>query len=240
MSDKKFELVKQEDTTLYRIRALRAGPWGPVGTIGGYVEKESNLSQEGDCWIHGGAKVFDNACISGGAHVSEEAHIGDDSHVRGSALIYGKARIYGNSNVSGYSCVYDNSRIYGNSNVSGYSCVYGNARLSGNAHVGGNSRVYGNARLSGEARVYGNSRVHGNSCVLADLKCHSYYINGSVHIVNYVGHRDEKPMIKIGCEEHSLENWLENYKEIGAKYKYSEAQIIEYGCYLRMLKELLN
>jgi len=204
MINKKFELVEQEDTYLYRVKALRDGSWGFEGTLGGFVEKESNLSQEGDCWIYGNAKVFDDATVSDNALVSDNAHIGDDSYVCGNSSVYGNACVCGNSNVSG------------------------------------NSSVYGNARLSGEAHVGGNFRVHGKARVFANLKCHSYYINGSVHIVNYVGHRDGKPMIMIGCEERSLGHWLENYKEIGAKYKYSEAQIVEYGRHLEHMKRLLE
>ncbi len=38
---------------LFRIRALNDIPKYKVtaGDLGGYIEKESNLSQEGNCWI---------------------------------------------------------------------------------------------------------------------------------------------------------------------------------------------
>jgi len=61
----KFELTKETITDsgvkLYRIRALK--DFGDVskGDLGGYVEKEKNLSQEGNAWIYGNARIFDNA-----------------------------------------------------------------------------------------------------------------------------------------------------------------------------------
>lgn len=53
---RKYELLKSDTvddhgTTLYRIRALRN--FGDVrkGQLGGYIEAERNLSQEGSCWV---------------------------------------------------------------------------------------------------------------------------------------------------------------------------------------------
>ncbi|MDE5977041.1 MAG: hypothetical protein K2G70_01045 [Turicibacter sp.] len=48
--NKKYEMFKEKPTdTLYRIRALR--DFGDVkqGDVGGYIEKEENLSHEGYC-----------------------------------------------------------------------------------------------------------------------------------------------------------------------------------------------
>ena len=56
------------------------------GDKGGLIEKESNLSQDGDCWVFENARVY------------------------GDAWVYGGARVYGNARVSGDACVfgYDN------------------------------------------------------------------------------------------------------------------------------------
>jgi hypothetical protein len=58
--------------------------------------------------------------------------------------------------------------------------------------------------------------------------------------VNYVGNKDEKLMIMIGCKIHSLEHWLENYREIGSKNGYTEEQIEEYGRHLAHMAQLLS
>lgn len=63
---KKYELVK-EDTiqidghTLYRIRALKtikSAYFIREGDLGGYIESEDNLSQEGNGWVAEDAQVY--------------------------------------------------------------------------------------------------------------------------------------------------------------------------------------
>ena len=61
----KYELTDETknfcDITLHRIRALRDIPSAGVksGYLGGWIEKESNLSKYGDAWVYGNAKVMD-------------------------------------------------------------------------------------------------------------------------------------------------------------------------------------
>lgn len=60
----KYELTDEAKNingiTLHRIRALRDIPSAGVksGDLGGWIEKESNLSQYGDAKVYGGAKVI--------------------------------------------------------------------------------------------------------------------------------------------------------------------------------------
>lgn len=64
-NNKKYTLTDNcilfEGTKLYQIKALKT--FGDVnkGDLGGYVEDESNLSQENLCWIYDYAKVSGNA-----------------------------------------------------------------------------------------------------------------------------------------------------------------------------------
>lgn len=46
---------------------------------GGWVEKEYNLSHEGNCWIHGEAEVSGNAKVYGNAQVSGDVQISGDA-----------------------------------------------------------------------------------------------------------------------------------------------------------------
>ena len=131
-----------------------------AGEIGGWIECEENLSQSGNAWVSGDARVSGNARVSGDARVS------------GNAEVYGNAEVSGNARVSGNAEVYGNAEVSGNARVSGNAWVSGGARVSGNAEVSGNARVYGNAWVSGGARVYGNAWVSGNARVSgnADVK----------------------------------------------------------------------
>ena len=77
---KKFELTGEFVTNifgkkLFRIRALVAFGNVEAGELGGYVEKEENLSDEGDAWVSGDARVYGNARVSGDAWVSGDADI---------------------------------------------------------------------------------------------------------------------------------------------------------------------
>ena len=53
--------------TLRQIRAIRAFGFIAIGTIGGWIESEKNLSQVyGDAWVYGDARVYGDAQVSGG------------------------------------------------------------------------------------------------------------------------------------------------------------------------------
>ena len=72
---KKYEILKDdyielEGTILYRIKALKDFGGIEAGQLGGYIEKEDNLSQDGNCWIYNGARVYGAAKVSGYAEVS--------------------------------------------------------------------------------------------------------------------------------------------------------------------------
>ena len=73
---KKYELVVDDTITfwgwkLFRIRALISFGSVDAGELGGYIQKEENLSQEDDAWVSGNAKVWGNAEVSGDAEVSD-------------------------------------------------------------------------------------------------------------------------------------------------------------------------
>ena len=141
---KKFELTDEFITNafgnkLFRIKALVDFGTIKAGELGGFVEKEENLSSDDNAWVYGDARVYGNAWVSG------------------NALVYGDALVSGDARVSGNALVYGDALVYGNARVSGNAWVSGDARVSGNALVSGDARVYGDARVSGNARVYGNA-----------------------------------------------------------------------------------
>ena len=117
--NKKYELTKEtktlaDGTVLHRIRALRDIPRHGVeaGELGGWAEKESNLSQkDGDAWVSGDAWVFGNATVFGDAWVS------------GNAMVCGNAKVYDNATVCG------NAKVYSDADVCGNATVCGNAEV---------------------------------------------------------------------------------------------------------------
>ena len=64
MNNKKYELLTNDTINVYK------------GDLGGYIEKEDNLSYEGDCWIYDdNARVFNNAKIYGHVNVVGNAKV---------------------------------------------------------------------------------------------------------------------------------------------------------------------
>lgn len=55
--------------TLHRIRATVAFGIVEVGDLGGWIEKEENLSHEGKAWVCGDAEVWGNAKVFSASHV---------------------------------------------------------------------------------------------------------------------------------------------------------------------------
>ncbi len=172
---KKFELTSEFNLNFFgrkffRIKALvnieRYGV--KAGDLGGWVEKEDNLSQSGNAWVSGDAVVSGDAWVSGDAVVSGNAKVSGDAVVYGNAKVSGDAVVSGDAKVSGNAKVSGDAVVYGNAEVSGDAVVYGNAEVSGNAKVSGDAVVYGNAEVSGGAKVSGDAVVYGNAEVSGD------------------------------------------------------------------------
>ena len=117
------KVVEYAGRKLYQIRALKDFGEVKAGDLGGYIEKEENLSHDGRAWIYNSALVYDNARISGNAKVFNNVQV------------YGSAQIYGNSEI------FDNAQVYGNSEI------YGNTQTCGNASVRGDADICGDARI---------------------------------------------------------------------------------------------
>ena len=99
---KKYEVTGEtkagpEGVILHRIRALVKIELGDItveaGDIGGWIEKEENLSQYDKSW------VCDNAWVYGNARVCGNAWVRDNARVYGNALVYGNARVYGDADI---------------------------------------------------------------------------------------------------------------------------------------------
>ena len=101
----KYKLTKNKktigDVTLYQIEALKDFSNIKKGDLGGWIEKESNLSQQGDCWVSCRARVYDNAIVSDNAWVFGNAQVSGCAWVSGNARVFGNARVSGNAWVSG-------------------------------------------------------------------------------------------------------------------------------------------
>ena len=157
---KKYELTNEtiqiEGKKLYRIKALIDFGDVKAGDLGGFIEKESNLSHLGNAWIYDDAMVCGNAKVRGNAEVYGNAWVYGNAKVRGNAEVYGNAWIYDDAEVC------DDAKVYGNAEV------YGNVWIYDDAEVCDDAKVCGNARVCDDAWVYGNAVVCGNARVCDD------------------------------------------------------------------------
>lgn len=129
---------------LYQIEALQSFRKVKRGDYGGYIEKESNLSQEGNCWVHNVALVYNDANISGNAQITDNAEI------------FGNAQILDNAYIGISSKVYGNAVVRNNGVVHCSGVVYDNAEVCDDAKVSDGGKLYGNAKASGKMVVMYN------------------------------------------------------------------------------------
>ena len=77
------DIQHPDNANLHRIKALVDIPRRGVkaGDLGGYIQSESNLSQDGDCWVAGNGRVggyglvTGNGCVTGYGKVFGDAVI---------------------------------------------------------------------------------------------------------------------------------------------------------------------
>ena len=101
--EKKYKLTEEtleiDGIILHRIIALKDFYGVKKGDLGGFVEKESNLAHDYNCWIYNDAVVRGNAMVYGDAKVYGEAKVCGNAEVCGEAKVYGNAKVCGNAKV---------------------------------------------------------------------------------------------------------------------------------------------
>ena len=85
---KKFKLTSEfivdiSGVKLFRIKALIEFGNVKAGDLGGYIEKEENLSHMGDAWVSDDARISGDAQVFGNARVSGDAQVSGDARVSG-------------------------------------------------------------------------------------------------------------------------------------------------------------
>lgn len=117
------DIQHPDNPKLHRIKSLMDFVDVETGDLGGYIESEDNLSQDGECWVYRDAQVYGNAEVS------------DDALVFGHAEVHGNAKIYGNAMVFGHAEVYGNTEVFDNANIAGRSKIFGDNIISGNTYI---------------------------------------------------------------------------------------------------------
>ena len=157
--------------TIYRIEALKDFSDVKKGDLGGWIEKEGNLSQIGDCWVYDNACLFNNVVVKNNAQIHGNARIYDDVYIFDNARIYDNvfveqnARIFGNATIRHDAYILGNAKIYGDATIYNSAKVYYNAVVHGNAIIKDKVKVFGNAEIYGNAKVYDECIIYGEAVI---------------------------------------------------------------------------
>ena len=249
--------------TLYRIQATKDFCYVKTGQLGGYIEKEENLSQYGDCWVHHDACLNDNAYVDGNSIICDNAKV------------HGNARVH-NSYVGGFSsigedvvlvdkvCVMENSQLFGqaklysgvivtnNAKVYGHAAIYGDVRIKDNCEVFGDAIINDNAVICQNAKVTGgiitnSAHIGGNVVIRKDAYIFGdAYIQKSSDILNieYIGENDAILFFKtkgnnicVTCNGYHL--YLKDFESI-LMDEFPASSIEEYKLAIQFAKQIMN
>lgn len=97
-----------------------------VGDLGGYIERESNLSQCGLAWVANGACAYENAKICG------DAILGKGAQLFGRAMLTDEVMVSGAARIGGVTVVRNSITIVGAVVTTGNTMIYGSGTLSAN------------------------------------------------------------------------------------------------------------
>ena len=118
---------------------------------------------------------------------------------------------------NGGGLVQNTARVSESARVSEFAVV------SGSAVVSGFARVFGAAVVSGSAVVSGFVVVYGSAWPSSPL-----YIQGSRHPLYTPSHG----RLRIGCEDHTIAEWVVGCEKIATANGYTKSEIEEYAMYI--------
>lgn len=186
---------------VYRIKAIRS--FGNIcrGDLGGFVQSEQNLSQEGDCWVADNAKVYENARIIGSVLVDKDACI------NGNVYIYGTN---GPIHISDYTEITGNT-IIGNDTPNAYSSI----KISGNTQISGNTKILSIRNIIiRDSIIFGDTEIR-SSIDSISIKCNSILVDAHItkstdiliigpigsrnSITTFYYNKDKNIMVRCGC-----------------------------------------
>lgn len=201
------ETIEFNGVKLHRIEALKDFGRVMKGEKGGFVQRESNLSQLGNCWIFNDSKAIGNSLVSK------------------NAVLSGNSIICDNAVATGFSWICDHSIVCEKALITNNARIHRNSVVCGNSYVAGDARVTDFSRVEGESEVAGNAEIHD-----ALIKKSSDYIvfkNWWSSLRHFTWTRSNN-MWKVGCFYGTGAELIEKaYKDSelsGREYK----RVVEY------------
>ena len=159
--------IEYRGRILNEIQAIK--DFGDVkkGDLGGWIEKESNLSQSGDCWVY-----------------DDTVYVYDDAIIKDNAKIYRRAKIHGNAIIKDNAIIDCRAEIYENAIIKDNAIISDRAKIFGSAEIQDDTKIHYGAKIYENAIICGCSDIRGPIEVCGDVKLNSLIINGSMKICN--------------------------------------------------------
>ncbi len=157
----KYQLTKQSRAinghTLFQIQSLTNFNNVKKGDLGGWVETENNLSQEGCCWI------YDNACVYQGAKVNKNASVKGNAQLSGCCVVAGNAVVEHSAKITDFVIVRDHAKIMNSASLSQNVIIHENAMIKDNTSITGSVIIGNYDVISGDVCISSNqTKYHLN------------------------------------------------------------------------------
>lgn len=190
---------------LHRIRAIRSFGEVNAGDLGGWIEKERNLSHKKTAWVMEDAEVRDNAMVQDNACIRGSAKIRGNAKIRGHAKIADKAIIRGHAKIDDYVEISGNVIIEGNARIHCYVMIWGRVEISGNAMIG---EIDSYIEISGYASIAGNAKITSTNHVLVIGP-----IGSRDDYTTFYRNKNDDISVVCGCFSGDIETFLEQVAE---------------------------
>ncbi|WP_302153463.1 hypothetical protein [Eubacterium ventriosum] len=179
---KKYELT--EDTRihngrkLHRIKALR--DFGDVkkGDLGGWIESESNLSQNDKCWVYDNAEVSGAAAVEQNAQIRNIAFVSNSAKIRENAIIKDRTIICQRVSVSGEAVVEGGAILFGDVEIWGEAVIGGDVTIDEYVQIGDNAKISKEtdyATVKGFGRQCRSTIFHRCKDGIVRVRCGCFY-----------------------------------------------------------------
>lgn len=230
---KKYELTTQfiewGDKKLFRIKALKSFGSVRANSLGGYIENESNLSQDDTAWVYGNAMVFGNAKVCDNAMVFGDALVGDNAKICDNAKVCGNAKVFDDASIGDDAMIFGDTTVFNNAMVFGYASVWDNAKVYGDAMIFGEASVYGNTTIYGDAKIHGNAIISGNAnvgnnasvCNKADYVC-VQGLGSAFRSTTFFKCKNGDIGVVCGCFNGNLEEFAKKVRNTHGDNKYAK------------------
>lgn len=130
------EIAHPQYPWLHRIQVLMdVNTHVKAGDLGGFVQSEENLTQDGECWVYDDAICGEEAIVNGNAGLHDGSMARGSAYISGSAQLFEQAMAEENSYMNAGE-LKDHARLAGD----GMVCAAENGH---SPLIGGHSNVYG-------------------------------------------------------------------------------------------------